>query len=457
MSVSAMIAATFALPYAANEIWLGSRTVRGLVSGWFVCIGLSPMFLINAPILAEGKFRLRYHLCWPITLAVATAVAFVPVGGEATLGLVPICIVTLGGGYSLCLGLLALPVYRNKHHMLLDIEINAPMMGVGFAFFGLVVMYVELTKRINSPYLGVILPVGVTGLQAVALFLLKRAYLRRYFTPKMEHIYRVRLSQPRTPDGSDGPREPSGSPTDDPPPITGEQKLVFANWAAAWCVGIENTTTIATVMEAIITPNSRAWVTGIVFGIPFSILKRTGWLTRVLVTVTDPCGWGHLPAMNALRLVYLRAQIGCTYMAFSLMLCLGVNRAAMCGDWKALFWIDVNASTYSVFAVLMAGLGGNFVEEVLMHAVRKFGWVQYPIVVNYCDSNHPLGSTVHRDSSVKGLFFVFMGGGFFVTGILVGLVGPAFLFGERCQYISDVSADDRWLVRPLNGSRYYYY
>ena len=144
-------------------------------------------------------------------------------------------------------------------------------------------------------------------------------------------------------------------------------------------------------------------------------------------------------------------------MAFSLMLCLGVNRAAMCGDWKALFWIDVNASTYSVFAVLMAGLGGSFVEEVLMRAVRKFGWVQYPIVVNYCDSNHPLGSTVHRDSSVKSLFFVFMGGGFFVTGILVGLVGPAFLFGERCQYISDVSADDRWLVRPLNGSRYYYY
>ena len=457
--VSALISVTFGLPYVANEKWFGSSVVRGLLSGWFVCFGISPMFLINAPVLAEGRFRWRYFLCLPLTLVVSTAVAFVPFGEEATLGLIPICLVTLAGSYALCTALLALPLYRNRHHLLLDLEINVPMMGIGFAFFGLVVMYIEATKRINSPYLGLILPVGSTALQAIALFLLKRAYLRRYFKPKSEHIQRLRNKKRRASVVRLDPNSPRGLEADDPPPIAGEQELVFANWVAAWCVGIENVTTISTVMEVIISPNSRAWITGLVFGIPFSLLKRSGWLTRVLVSVSDPFGMGHMPAMNALRLVYLRAQVGCTYMCFSIMLCLGATRAAMCGDWKQLFWIGVNESTYSVFAVLMAGLGGQLVEEVFMRVIRTAGFVQYPIVVTYCDQNHPLGSAIHRDNSMKGMFFVFAGGAFFISAILVGLVGPGFLFGERCLYESDSahthSVDDRWLTPPqsVNGSR----
>ncbi len=73
--------------YAANERSGGRPAIRGLVVGLAASFVIGPNSMCGASMTSRGGFHWRFALSVPITIGVALATAFVPVG-DATLGFI---------------------------------------------------------------------------------------------------------------------------------------------------------------------------------------------------------------------------------------------------------------------------------------------------------------------------------------------------------------------------------
>jgi hypothetical protein len=225
-----MLQLTVAAPYAANER-AADRGVCGVTRHWHMAqrgliVGvaseffIAAIFLIGNPILVSGEFRRRFLLSLPVPLAFGSCAAFIPIFGS-TLGYMAILISTVAASYMLCFLCLSVPLHATDEHRALEQSIGPPLVTITFAYFGLIALYVYLTRNFPSVLNGFFLPVATVATLHVALSLLSWSCDRKYHQPKATFLAKFEAtSVPPTLYSGAPVATPSGS-SGAPPPTFG--------------------------------------------------------------------------------------------------------------------------------------------------------------------------------------------------------------------------------------------
>ncbi len=197
-----MLQLAVAAPYAANEraadrAQCGATqhiALRGLIVGVAATFFMGHIFVVTEPILVSGEFRRRFLLSIPVLLSVGAGAAFIPIAGS-TVGFMSILITTFAASYVLCTLCLSMPSFATDEHMALALSIGPPLVTIGLSFFGILNLYVYLTRRSESMAIGFLFPVVNIAILHVALFLASLSCEKRYYEPKAAFLAKVAAAQ----------------------------------------------------------------------------------------------------------------------------------------------------------------------------------------------------------------------------------------------------------------------
>jgi hypothetical protein len=410
------------VPYAVNERMTDASpmlqtAIRGLIVGIWVYFFALGVFLVIAPISVRGGFHPRFLLSLPLTLGPAVGLAFIPVDGS-TLGIISIVLLTIGISYTLGRLALVVPFFATDEHKALNASYGPPLVAVGCMFFGLVTAHLTLTQLYSSPLTGVLLPAGSAVTRQLSIFALARSLHKFYFEPKQAFLTQLSLS--------------AQGQADVVPPLLGDIEAIYGPLVAYFALAVGNAASVATIVEAMLTPTSTAWVVSLAVSSLLEVLTRTGIQQRFELCIAAELAakfelqWPmRLAKMSALKLVYLHSLGGAGYVAPTMAVCIGCVRAATFGDANAIVWLDVSPT---VWKVILAQLASQVVADAAVLAMRKLGLQQFEPSAHFA-AGHPLSNTAFRDFGLQGYVFVLGVGGCFIYTVYVAFLGPAFVTG----------------------------
>ena len=489
---SLLIITVYVAPSAANEFFIKSPFLRGLLSSFLILFPIGSAFLINAPTLVCGKiFDKRFVGCVPITVAVVLALSYIPAGGnDLSLGIAPICLIGTILGFAGCIVILNLPIFLSNEHKALDQSCGPPFTFCVVMFFVSIIGYLEAIQRFSSPLVGLLLPLLCATFEWSTLALLEKSYVQFYLAPKANFLHKLHefaqsncyvdldpqleptvvppeptgvaaeptgvppdpTGVPPVPDPTGVPLDPNGVPPDpigvppDPteaplrptPSIRGDQESVFGNLIATTAVLVECLPVVVTLLEVSRQPSSRSWIVGLSLTLVVDILKHTAVWHTVLVYLLSPSGKQGLVMLSAIHVAYIRAQRGACMVAVSLVVAVGSFRAFVFDDLRAVIWLDIHPSVaLALGAVVVKEIGEGC---ILMWIDHKDFRLTFPISSKYCvalecqglelASAHPLGDTSHREfpRSTSYIFVISMSLCITLVALLTFL-GPAFILG----------------------------
>ena len=435
--VCALLQLMVSAPYAANQ-WAanGSPAIRGLILGSFAYFGVGPMILVVETTLVSGGFRRRYLFSLPITLSIAVCVSVIPVDGS-TLGVIPIFLLTLVLSFITCALLLSAAFFATDEHKALHQSV-APLFVCVVLFFGLVTAYVTLAQLFSSPLIGVLLPIGSIAIRNVAVFALVRSCHTFYYEPKQQFLSQL-------------PPSEHGQVPAVVPPLLGDIEAAYGHICATFALIIDNAALVATLVGAMVAPDSAGWGLSLGASALLEVLTRTGVMHRFELRIAAEIAaryaiqWPLRAAhTDAMELLYLNSLGGTGYVAPTMALCIGCLRAVTFGNPQAILWLDVSQT---VWRVILAQFAFGVSANVIVWAVAMRGLRQHFELSTRFASGHPLRSTAFRDFDLKGYTFVFGCGGLFIFGVFVAFLGPEFVTGT-CQNFAP-NATSVWVQRTL--------
>jgi hypothetical protein len=434
-----------AVPSAVNERMndaspMLQTAIRGLIVGIWAYFLLGPIFLVNAPITVRGGFHRRFLLSLPLTLGPAVGVAFAPVDGS-TLGIISIVLLTVGIGFVLCFLALSAPLFATDEHKALDQSLGPSQTAIFFVFFGLITAHIMLTQ-FSSPLVGFLLPAGSAVIRQLAIFALARSLHKFYFEPKQAFLTQLSVS--------------AQSQANVVPPLLGDVEAIYGYGAALLALIIGNAASVATIVEATLTPTSMAWVVSLVVSLLLEVLARTGVQQRFELCVAAKLAatrkfelqWPmRFAKMSALKLVYLHSLGGTGYVAPTMAVCIGCVRAATFGDPYAIIWLDV---TPTVWKVLLLQAASQVVADAAVLAMQKLGLQQFELSTHLA-AGHPLCNTAFSDFGPRGYVFAFGVGGSFIYAVYIAFLGPTFVMGMCPDFA--LSATKVWVVGAIDCTK----
>jgi hypothetical protein len=161
------------------------------------------------------------------------------------------------------------------------------------------------------------------------------------------------------------------------PPLFGDIEAVYSAYAALLALMLGSAASVATLVGAVLVPDSWAWLVGLAGSVVLEVLMRTGmlqqpqlWAARRLAMRLGLDWPVHMAQTSALKLVYLHSLAGTGYVAPTMVLCIGCLRAATFGDPAAIVWLDASPT---VPWVLLAQLCQRIIVDVTLRAARKRG------------------------------------------------------------------------------------
>jgi hypothetical protein len=157
---------------------------------------------------------------------------------------------------------------------------------------------------------------------------------------------------------------------------------------------IENSKFVSSLVEVIYTPSSRAWILGGSISCAIEVMKRCGWWQQMSVLVLGLCGRAEWARMSSAKVLYLRTHASCGYVTVSMAFFFGCVRAASFGDWRCLFWLDVNATIPIMLLLQLLVEAGQDVSVRIFH---KLGLACFPLSATY-PSEHPLSNVDFREA-----------------------------------------------------------
>jgi hypothetical protein len=358
-------------------------------------------------------------------------VAFIPVDGS-TLGCVSIAAITFGLAYVLCQLLLVGPLFATDEHKDHQRNFGPPGVGVIMAFVGLVSAHVtsRLSQRYSSPLVGLLLPIGSTVTRALVLVLQARSFHLFYYAPKQAFLALL------PPSASIAEASPAIVP-----PLLGDLEAIYGGNAALLALVIGNAASVATLVGAMLAPESMAWTLSLAASSLQEILTRTGfkqrlelWLARRFAAhmhFTD--GLIQAAQANALELVYLHSLGGTGLVATTMALCIGCLRAANFGDPAAIVWLDVSPT---VWHVLVAQIAFRMVADAIVWAADEMGLQRFELSERFVD-DHPLCNTVFRGLQPSNYVNIFGIGGAVIYMMFRRVPRPCVRDGDMPQLRSE--------------------
>jgi hypothetical protein len=406
---------------------------RGVIGGCWSYFVLGATYLIIAPTVVRGGFHLRYLLPLPIALTLNIGVAFIPVDGS-TLGIVSIGLCGLGLAFLVGEIALAAPFYATDEHKALEQSFGPATIAISFLFFGLVAAYDTLTHLNPSPFIGLLLPIGSAVIRVLAIFALVRSFHTLYWEPKQAFLAQLPQS--------------AQSQANVVPPLIGDIEAPYSYIAALFALIIGNAASVSTLVEAMLAPESMAWLLCLAVSSVLEVLTRTGMMHRIEVTIAvrlaaqSGLQWPmHVVHANALELVYLHALGGTGYVAPTMALCIGCLRAVTFGDAGAIVWLDASPTVRALAAGAVCLWIPRERDRVDFGKVGDAAQ-HFELSVSFA-AGHPLSNTAFRDFYLKGYIFAFCAGGAFIYGIFIVFLGPAFVTGVCLDF---APATDAWVL-----------
>jgi hypothetical protein len=432
------------VPYAANERMANENKVlqtamRGLIVGLWMYFLLGPIFLGLAPTLVRGGFHPRFLLSVPLTLGPAVGVAFIPVDGS-TLGVMSIASLTTGIGFVVCTLLLNAPFFATDEHKALDQSFGPPLFATMCLFFGVITAHVLLTQLYSSPLVGLLLPTGSAAIRTLAIISMSHSIHTFYFEPKQAFSQLSASAEGQV---------------NVLPPLFGDVEAIYSYLAAFFALIIGNAASVATIVEALLTPDSAAWVLSLTVSLLVEVIARTGiqqrvelWAAAKLAARFDLQWPVRLAQMNALEVVYLHLLGGTGYVAPMMAVCIGCVRAVTFGDATAIVWLDVSPT---VWKVLLAQLASQIVGDAAVRAVKKMALQKFELSAHFA-AGHPLSDTAFRAFGLTGYALVFSLGGCFIYAVYMAFLGPDFVTGMRRAFASN--ATQVWIVAAFDCAKF---
>ena len=166
---------------------------------------------------------------------------------------------------------------------------------------------------------------------------------------------------------------------------------------------IENSKFVSSLVEVIYTPSSRAWILGGSISCAIEVMKRCGWWQQMSVVILGLCGRAEWARMSSAKVLYVRTHASCGYVTLSMAIFFGCVRAASFGDWRSIFWIDVNATIPIMLLIQLLVEAG---QDIIVKVFHKLGWACFPLSATY-PSEHPLSNIEFRTVSLSGYAAVF--------------------------------------------------
>jgi hypothetical protein len=405
--------------------------------------------MCGASMTSRGGFHWRFALSVPITISVALAMAFIPVG-DAMLGFIPIFVATNVISFVLSTVFLTTPIFHSDAHKTFGRGLGLPMMVLLSLFFTIVVGYVELTRTSAHPLVGLVLPAGCFVTEFVALKLLKRSLLRTYYEPKQQYITRLMQAAPAPVGPEEAPLQEAPTPAnlEEVPPLVGDMEMVVGYTLALFALVLENAKFAASVVEVMFTPTSRMWIPALVASTIVETSKRTAAWHRFHYALLSRCGMERFAPIGAHKVAYTRSQDCSGLTAIVVMLSIGCLRAISFGDWHCIIWMDVSKS---VSTVLAANAAAEVFELLVSRGFDALGWIKFPVHANIAEAGHPLDSTDKRYFDAKAYPFICSLGCMFILLVFVAYLGPSFTFG-LCPDFHAAASDSAMVSGALNCS-----
>jgi hypothetical protein len=335
------------------------------------------------------------------------------------------------------------PFYATDEHKALDQSLGPQLFAIGVLFFGLITAYVTLTQLYSSPLVGLLLPTASAMMRMLAIVALTRSFHMFYFEPKQAFLTELGLSV--SAQGQDNVV----------PPLLGDVEAIYGYLSAFFALIIANAASVAAIVEAMLRPQSRAWVLSMVISLLIEVVNRTGiqqrvelWVAAKLVAKFDLQWSTRIARMSTLELVYLHSLGGTGYVAPVMAVCIGCVRAVTFGDATAIVWLDASPT---VWKVLSAQLASQIVADAAVRAAKKLGLQQFEVSTHFA-AGHPLSDTAFRAFGLQGYAVVFGVGGCFIYGVYMAFLGPAFVTG-MCRAFAP-NATQVWVMRALDCARF---
>ena len=203
---------------------------------------------------------------------------------------------------------------------------------------------------------------------------------------------------------------------------------------------IGNTPAVSTIVEVMFNPDSTTWIVSLAFSSVLEAISRTGISQRIELRSA-----AHLKArfgiewpirtaeVSALKLVYLHSLGGTGYVTPIMALCIGCLRAATFSEPRAIIWLDVSPT---VKWVVLAQFGFGFVVEAAVWATAKTGFIEF-VTPAHLSPGHPLRNTALRRFDPKGYVSTFCLGCYFIYGVFLSFLGPAFVTGMCPNFVPE--------------------
>jgi hypothetical protein len=278
------------------------------------------------------------------------------------------------------------------------------------------------------------LPTGSAVTRQLAILALGHSFHTFYFKPKQDFL-QLSLSEQ--------------SQANVVPPLLGDVEAIYGYHAAFFALIIGNAASVASIVEAMLAPDSTAWAVSLVVSFLFQMIARTGiqqhvelWAAAKLAAKFDLQWPMRLALMSALELVYLHSLGGTGYVAPMMAVCIGCARAVTFGDATAILWLDVSPT---VWMVLLAQLLSHIIGDAAVRAVKKIGLQRFELSAHFA-AGHPLSNTAFRDNSLQGYAVIFSLGGCFMYAVYMAFLGPAFVTGMFRAFAPN--ATQVWVVDP---------
>jgi hypothetical protein len=331
------------------------------------------------------------------------------------------------------------PFFATDEHKALDQSLGPPIFAIGFLFFGVITAHVTLTQLYSSPLVGLLLPTGSAVTRLLAIVALGHSFHTFYFKPKHAFL-QLSMSQP--------------SQAEVVPPLLGDVEAIYGYTAALFALFIGNAASVASIVEAMLAPDSTAWILSLVVSFLLKMIFRTGiqqrvelWAAAKLAAKLDREWPVRLAQMSTLELVYMHSLGGTGYVAPVMAVCIGCVRAVTFGDATAIVWLDASPT---VWKVLLAQLASQIVGDAAVRATKKMGLQMFELSARFA-AGHPLSNTAFRDFGLEGYAVVFGMGSCFIYAVYMAFLGPGFVTG-MCRAFAP-NATQVWVTRALGCAR----
>jgi hypothetical protein len=232
------------------------------------------------------------------------------------------------------------------------------------------------------------------------------------------------------------------------PPLLGDIEALFGYSAALVALVVCNTASLATLVGAMLAPNSNAWALGLAGSSLFEVLARTAIQQRILLQIAGGLHarfgvrWPmHLVEAPALRLVYLQALGGAGYVAPTMAMCIGCLRAVTFAEPRSIVWLDVSPT---VPWVLLAQFCFGFCTDTAVWLAKRRGFIRFVLAARPLD--HPFGLLARRDFDFKGYALVFGLGAFFIYAMFLVFLGPGFVTGTCREFVANAASESLWVI-----------